>query len=34
MRTVPNNKKRITRQIVGIPKIQGHQEILDVKLVP
>ena len=33
MRTVPNNKKLITPRIVKIPKIQGHQEILDVKLV-
>ena len=34
MRTVPNNKKRITRRILEIPKIPGHQEIPDVKLVP
>ena len=34
MRTVPNNKKCITRRIVKIPKIQGHQEIPDLKLVP
>ena len=34
MKTVPNNQKRITRRIVKIPKIQGHQEIPDAKLVP
>ena len=34
MRTVLNNKRWITRRIVKIPKIQGNQEILDVKLVP
>ena len=34
MRTVLNNKKCITRRTVKLPKIQGHQEILDEKLVP